>query len=38
MTLYTDAELTTLLTDAGFSDVEAYPTEDMGQLGYGTKA
>ena len=38
MTLHTDAELRRLLSDAGFTDVEAYPTGDMGQLGYGIKA
>lgn len=38
MTWHTDAELRTLLTTAGFSDVEAYPTGDMGQLGYGIKS
>lgn len=38
MTLYSDAELKGLLTDAGFTRVEAYPTGDMGQLGYGIKA
>ena len=38
MTLHTDAELMALLTDAGFTDIEAYPTGDMGQLGYGVKA
>ena len=38
MTLYTDAELAALLTEAGFTGVEAYATRDTGQLGFGLKA
>ncbi len=38
MTLHTDAELATLLAEAGFTDIEAYATRDTGQLGFGVKA
>ena len=38
MTLYSDAELGSLLSEVGLTEVEAYPTRDMGQLGYGVKA
>ena len=37
MALYTDAELTDMLTNVGLTRVEAYATSDMGQLGYGIK-
>ncbi len=38
MALYTDAEFTDMLTNAGFTQVETYATRDMGQLGYGVIA
>ena len=38
MTLYSDAELGSLLSEVGFTEVEAYPTGDMRQLGHGIKA
>ncbi|MBN1876958.1 MAG: class I SAM-dependent methyltransferase [Anaerolineae bacterium] len=37
MTLYTDDELTAMLREAGFSDVEVYSPDGMYQIGYGVK-